>query len=67
MNKEETITYSFKKKKEIYNDFSKLNEKTVRHIINSSIALVSGVSLKEARDRKIVYPKEVEKIYSLLS
>ncbi|WP_130735502.1 hypothetical protein [Flavobacterium sp. J27] len=55
--------YTFKRKQEIYRDFPKVSEKFLRCLINETISKVSGVPLKEAKDRKVVFPKEVEVIY----
>ncbi len=64
MNMKEEYTY--KRKQEIFKEFPKVPEKFLRNLINETISTVSGVSLKEAKDRKVVFPKEVEIIYKEL-
>lgn len=50
-----------KKLKKLLNGFS---THTVQKEIIESIALVRKVSLKEARDTKTVYPKEIKEVLS---
>ncbi|MVO09757.1 hypothetical protein GOQ30_11365 [Flavobacterium sp. TP390] len=57
---------NFKTKSEVYKDFPKVSERILRPLINETIARVSGISLKEAKDRKIIYPRELEYIYKEL-
>lgn len=50
-----------KKLKKLLNGFS---THTVQKEIIESIALIRKVSLKEARDTKTVYPKEIQEVLS---
>lgn len=49
-------------KKELYSKFAKFGRPTVRTEMNSVIVQVRGVSLKEAKDQKVLKPGEVAEL-----